>query len=80
MSATANEPSDSIVAFGGIDWWYHNRGHSECQILKRLADEMPVLWINSIGMRAPSPGKTELPMNRYIRKLKSTLKDMGAKL
>ncbi len=76
MSATAKKPSDSIVAFGGIDWWYHNRGHSECQILKRLAGEMPVLWINSIGMRAPSPGKTELPMKRYIRKFKSTLKGL----
>ena len=68
--------ADGIVAFGGVDWWYHNRGHSECQILTRLAGEMPVLWINSIGMRAPSKGKTELPLGRYWRKLKSTLKGL----
>jgi len=67
---------DGIVAFGGIDWWYHNRGHSECQILTRLAGERPVLWVNSIGMRAPSRGKTELPLRRYWRKLKSTLKGL----
>lgn len=68
--------SDGIVAFGGIDWWYHNRGHSECQVLTRLASEMPVLWINSIGMRAPSRGKTELPFKRYVRKFRSTLKGL----
>lgn len=74
--SNAQASADSIVAFGGIDWWYHNRGHSECQILTRLAAEMPVLWINSIGMRAPSKGNTELPLRRYWRKLKSTLKGL----
>lgn len=67
---------DGIVAFGGIDWWYHNRGHSECQILTRLARHETVLWVNSIGMRAPAPGKTELPASRYVRKIKSTLKGL----
>ena len=62
--SNARVSADSIVAFGGIDWWYHNRGHSECQILTRLACEMPVLWINSIGMRAPSTRKNELPLRR----------------
>lgn len=69
-------PCDGVVAFGGIDWWYHNRGHSECRVMTRLAREMPVLWINSIGMRAPASGKTELPLRRYVRKLKSTLKGL----
>lgn len=79
MSGGANDerrPRDGIVAFGGIDWWYHNRGHSECQILTRLARSETVLWVNSIGMRAPAPGKTELPLKRYWRKLKSTLKGL----
>ena len=76
MSALKDSPCDGVVAFGGIDWWYHNRGHSECQVMTRLASEMPVLWINSIGMRAPAPGKTELPWRRYMRKLKSTLKGL----
>ncbi len=67
---------DGVVCFGGIDWWYHNRGHSECQVMTRLASQMPVLWVNSIGMRAPSKAKTELPLKRYIRKFKSTLKGL----
>ena len=44
--------------------------------MTRLAADMPVLWINSIGMRAPAPGKTELPLKRYVRKIKSTLKGL----
>ena len=68
--------ADGVVAFAGVDWWYHNRGHSECQIMRRLAGQVPVVWVNSIGMRAPAPGKTELPLRRYARKLKSTLKGL----
>lgn len=67
---------DSIVCFAGVDWWYHNRGHSECQIMRRLAKRMPVLWVNSIGMRLPTPGRTDLPIRRYLRKAKSMLKGL----
>jgi len=68
--------ADGVVCFAAVDWWYHNRGHSECQIMSRLAKRVPVLWVNSIGMRAPSPGKTELVLHRYVRKFKSTLKGL----
>jgi hypothetical protein len=68
--------ADGVVCFAAVDWWYHNRGHSECQIMSRLAKRVPVLWVNSIGMRAPTPGKTELVMHRYVRKLKSTFKGL----
>lgn len=70
------QQTDGVVCFAAVDWWYHNRGHSECQILSRIARHAPVLWINSIGMRAPSPGKTELVWRRYVRKAKSTLKGL----
>lgn len=78
LAATLVAPAecDSVVCFAAVDWWYHNRGHSECQIMKRLARRVPVLWVNSIGLRAPSPGKTELPLRRYVRKFKSTLKGL----
>ena len=68
--------ADGVVCFAGVDWWYHNRGHSECHIMKRLAGRAPVLWINSIGMRTPAPGRTELPLRRYARKIRSTLKGL----
>ena len=65
-----------VVCYAGLDWWYHNRGHSECQIMRRLARRVPVLWVNSIGMRLPTTGKTELTLARYARKLRSTLKGL----
>jgi hypothetical protein len=37
----------------------------------RLAKRVPTVWINSIGMRLPVPGKTEIAWSRYWRKLKS---------
>jgi len=67
---------DGVIAFAGVDWWYHNRGHSECQIMRRLGAEVPVLWVNSIGMRTPTPGKSDLVLRRYARKLRSTLKGL----
>ncbi len=67
---------DGVVCFAGVDWWYHNRGHSECQVMIRLAKTTKVLWVNSIGMRTPVPGKSEIPFKRYVRKLKSTLRGL----
>ncbi|MFQ5557731.1 MAG: glycosyltransferase [Acidimicrobiales bacterium] len=62
------------MCFGGVDWWYHNAGHSDVRIVRHLAREHKVLWVNSIGMRAPRPGRTDLVVTRYLRKLRSTLR------
>jgi glycosyltransferase involved in cell wall biosynthesis len=49
---------DGIVCLGGEDWWYHNRGHFDFQIMRRLARgapaSWPVLFVNSLGVRIPS--------------------------
>lgn len=60
---------DSILCIGTVDWWYHNRGHFDLQILKYLQKKVPVLYINSIGMRLPKPGK-----GNFIGKLKRKFK------
>lgn len=71
------EPADGVVALAGIDWWYHNRGHSEAQVMQRLAKNHKVLWVNSIGMRMPTPGGgSDIPWTRYLRKAKSLLQGM----
>ena len=69
----AIEPAlcDGVVWFGNVDWWYHNRGHASLRMATRLAKRVPTVWINSIGMRMPVPGKTELAWRRYRRKLGS---------
>lgn len=48
------ERFDGVICFGGVDWWYHNRGHYDLRIMRELAPEMPVLYVNSIGVRMPS--------------------------
>lgn len=68
-------PSEiSFIGFAGADWWYHNRAHSDFQILVRLARNHPVLIVNSIGMRMPMPGRTSRFLYKIWRKLKSVLR------
>lgn len=68
---TQHEYCDSVIYFGNVDWWYHNRGHASVRMATRMAQRVPTVWINSIGMRMPVPGKTEIAWARYWRKLKS---------
>ena len=62
---------DGIICVGGEDWWYHNRGHFDFQIMRRMAKDRPVLFINSLGVRMPSLSDKSLFMKRITRKLKS---------
>ena len=66
--------SHDIICFCGQDWWYHNRAHSDFQLMTRAAKKRKVLLVNSIGMRMPMPGKSPLPFRRIWRKLKSMLR------
>jgi glycosyltransferase involved in cell wall biosynthesis len=65
------EHFDGIICIGGEDWWYHNRGHFDFQIMRRLAQSMPVLFVNSIAVRMPSLKEKGLFAERISRKLKS---------
>jgi glycosyltransferase involved in cell wall biosynthesis len=62
---------DGIICFGGEDWWYHNRGHYDMQMMRELSKRVPVLYVNSIGMRVPSVGEGAMFARRVLRKLKS---------
>lgn len=70
-SATTPRPFDGIICMGGQDWWYHNRGHFDTQILRRLARRWPVLFVNSIAVRMPSLAHKAQFAGRISRKLKS---------
>jgi glycosyltransferase involved in cell wall biosynthesis len=63
--------SAPFICFAGLDWWYHNRAHSDFQLMTRAARTRPVLLVNAIGMRMPLPGKTSQPLRRIFRKLRS---------
>jgi glycosyltransferase involved in cell wall biosynthesis len=65
---------DGYVCFSGQDWWYHNRAHSDFQLMLRVARERPVLLVNSIAMRMPLPGRSSQPLRRILRKARSMAK------
>jgi GT2 family glycosyltransferase/glycosyltransferase involved in cell wall biosynthesis len=43
----------STIFFGGEDYWYHNRGHIDMQMIRRMSKYGPALYINSIVMQKP---------------------------
>ena len=63
-----------VVCFSGQDWWYHNRAHSDFQLMQRVAQDRRVLLVNSIGMRMPAPGRSTKPFRRIARKALSMLR------
>ncbi len=74
MTAThrsVEQDFDGIISIGGEDWWYHNRGHFDFQIMRRLAKKTPVLFVNSLAVRMPSLAERGQFATRVGRKLKS---------
>jgi len=59
------------ICFSAQDWWYHNRAHSDFQLMRRVARQRPVLFVNSIGMRMPAPGRSPQFARRILRKARS---------
>jgi glycosyltransferase involved in cell wall biosynthesis len=62
------------VCLGGIDWWYKSHAHSEVQLMLRVARTRRVLFVNSIGLRMPLPGRTSQPWSRIVDKARSVAK------
>ncbi len=73
-AAGTRQTYDSILCFGGVDWWYHNRGHYDLQMMRELSAVVPVLYVNSIGMRVSAPGQHSQLARRIGRKLRSVLR------
>lgn len=63
-----------IICFAGCDWWYHNRGLFCTQVMKQLAKNHKVLFVNSLGMRIPSFRKDRNAAKKIVRKLRSMLR------
>ncbi|MEZ5988071.1 MAG: glycosyltransferase [Planctomycetota bacterium] len=63
--------SRPLLCFAGVDWWYHNRAHSDLQLMVRVARHRPVLLVNSIGMRVPRPGRSRQVLRKVLRKARS---------
>lgn len=69
--ASGRTDFDGIICIGGEDWWYHNRGHFDFQIMRRFAQTRPVLFVNSLAVRMPSLREKSQFAARIGRKLKS---------
>lgn len=69
--STSLREFDGVVCFGGEDWWYHNRAHYDMQMMREVSRHMPVLYVNSIGMRVPTMTEGGMFFTRVKRKLKS---------
>lgn len=73
----AGSPAEDVpgyVCFSAQDWWYHNRAHSDFQLMRGVARHRKVLFVNSITMRMPLPGRSTMAMRRLRRKLASMAK------
>ncbi len=79
MTAKDNKAM-SFICFGGGDWWYHNRGHIDMQLMRRFARMGTTLYVNSIVMQKPSLkrniGGGKSFTHKLIRKTKSILRGL----
>src|ERR1700756_1839787 len=75
--ANSNNPEygvagEPIICFAGEDWWYHHP-HSKNHILKRLAKQNKVLFVNSITMGFPAVSSPDFFL-KIRRKLRSYMR------
>jgi glycosyltransferase involved in cell wall biosynthesis len=67
---------DSVICFGGEDWWYHNRGHIDMQLMRRFVRLGGALYVNSIVMQKPNLAQGRKLIQKLKRKVKSILKGL----
>ena len=65
-----------VLCFGGEDWWYHNRGHIDMQLMRQYAKHGTVLYVNSIVMQKPNLRKGRQFAAKLVRKGKSIFTGM----
>lgn len=73
----AGPPPPGVVCFSAQDWWYFSHGHSDIQLMTRLAADRPVLFVNSLGLRMPRPGSSSAPLSRILRKIRSAARGLA---
>ncbi len=64
----------TILCFGDSDWWYHNRGHMDMQLMKQFAKFAKVLYVNSIVVRKFNIHEGSMFLRRAKRKLRSIMR------
>ena len=67
----------SYVCVSAQDWWYFNHAHSDFQLMRRVAASRHVLFVNSITLRMPLPGRSTHFVRRLVRKARSMTKRLS---
>lgn len=60
-----------VLCFGGEDWWYHNRGHIDMQLMRRFGRLGTALYVNSIVMQKANLTQSRKFIQKAVRKAKS---------
>ena len=63
----------AVLCFGGGDWWYHNRGHFDMQLMRRFAKKGTTLYVNSIVIQKPQLSQGKRFIHKFCRKARSIL-------
>lgn len=66
-----NGSDAGFIWFAAQDWWYHNQAHSDFQLMQEVSRSQPVLVVNSLGLRVPTPSTSTSVVRRILRKLRS---------
>jgi len=74
----AKKTFDSVVCFACGDWWYHNHGHFDMQIMRRFAQRVPVLYVNAMGLRFPAVSEGCMFARRIRRKMASVARGLAS--
>lgn len=65
--------SVDVLCFGGEDWWYHNRGHIDMQLMRRFGQLGTSVYVNSIVMQKANVTRGRKFIQKAMRKTKSIL-------
>ncbi|MHC4207366.1 MAG: hypothetical protein ACYSTT_22145, partial [Planctomycetota bacterium] len=66
----------SFLCFGGEDWWYHNRAHTDMQLMRRFSRKGTTVYVNSIMMRKHKVIGGNRFTEKLVRKVKSILRGL----
>lgn len=66
----------TFICFGGEDWWYHNRAHTDMQLMRRFSRSGTTVYVNSIMMRRHKVIGGNRFFEKLVRKVRSILRGL----
>jgi glycosyltransferase involved in cell wall biosynthesis len=67
----------TFICFGGEDWWYHNRAHTDMQLMRRFSRTSTTVYVNSIMMRRHKIIGGNRFTEKVVRKIRSILRGLN---